>query len=285
MLARMPAPPLAEILFALALERGHPGQSPYSFESVPECGVDARNPSCEIRPLCNDSSPSCRPPRYSVPRGGWVRTETRETATRRFAKVARSLSDTAQRLVACDRSAREGRCTPIGWPSDARSLSIAALTVVFYESGLREDVMFGHPPLGRGPAGEACLMQVALSDALSEAHWLTPDQRAAIAPKPAAREAFARSLLGDSSAGLSRCFEVGMRLLARARRSCGGSGKPWDIGMFAMYGTGKTCTAPAVAERRAKTFRALSGTETELAPELRRWLDGPPPVPEPKPLG
>jgi len=281
----MPAPPLAELIFALALERGHPGQSPYSFETVPECGTDARSPSCEIRPLCNDSSPLCRPPRYSVPRGAWVRTETHETATRRFAKVARSLSDTAQRLVGCDRSAREGHCTPPGWPGDTRSLALAALTVVFYESGLREDVMFGHPPLGRGPAGEACLMQVAIGDALSEAQWLSPEQRASIAAKPVAREAFARSLLGDSTASLSRCFEVGMRLLARSRRSCGGSGKPWDIGMFAMYGTGRTCTAPAVAERRAKTYRELAASDLKLPPELRRWLDPSEPVPGPKPLG
>lgn len=264
----MAASPLVELIFALALEHGHPGGSPYSFEPMPECGIDPKTPTCQVRPFCNDPNPSCRPPHYSAARGAWVRTETPETARRRFARVATALAHTATRLVGCDHNQSDSRrCEPLGWTGDASALALAALTVVLHESGLREDVMFGHPPLGRGPSGEVCLMQIGLGDAPSEAHWLSEEQRAELARRPAEREAFARTLLGDSPDALSRCFEVGMRLLARARHSCERE-KSWQFGMFSMYGTGRTCRAPDIAAPRTKTFRLLSSTKPTLAPEL-----------------
>ena len=257
---------LAELVFALALQRGHPGRSPYSREAMAECGKDPKTPSCAIAPLCPSDLPSCRPPRWSKPRNAWVRIETRGTATHRFAKIARALAASSTRIAS---DCRGSTCT---WPAGARSLALAGLTVVLHESGLREDVMFGHPPLGRGPHGEACLMQVALDQAANTAPWLTAEERAEAGRSSTAREALAQSLLGDSPEALARCFDVGLTLLARARRSCEASGRAWDKAMFSMYGTGKGCGSPGVAESRSKTYRSLAQEQPELSEELRTIL-------------
>jgi hypothetical protein len=262
---------LAQLVLALAIEHGHPGRSPYSYEPVVECGSDSVRPLCELKPACADSAPQCRPPKYSRVRGAWVRQESRETALSRFAKVATALSKTVKRLTSCTGESRTN-CEPIAWSGGERTLALAGLTVVLHESGLREDIMFGHPPLGRGPAGEACLMQVAVDQAPLHASWLTPEQREQIARQPQRREQLARTLLGDSPAALERCFEVGLRALARARRSCEGSGS-WETGMFSMYGSGRVCRVPVIAETRTKTFRVLTAARPQLAPELAALLE------------
>jgi hypothetical protein len=263
---------LAQLVLALAIEHGHPGRSPYSYEPVVECGSDPVRPLCELKPACADSAPQCRPPKYSRVRGAWVRQESRETALSRFAKVATALSKTVKRLTSCTGESRTN-CEPIAWSGGERMLAVAGLTVVLHESGLREDIMFGHPPLGRGPAGEACLMQVAADQAPLHASWLTPEQREQIARQPQRREQFARTLLGDSPGALERCFEVGLRALARARRSCEGGGVSWETGMFSMYGSGRVCRVPAIAETRTKTFRVLTAARPQLAPELAALLE------------
>jgi hypothetical protein len=129
---------------------------------------------------------------------------------------------------------------------------MAALTVVLHESGLREDIQFGRGPLGRGSLGEACLMQLDARDAPYVASWVPPEERQQIAYSKERREEFAQSLLGDSKPALARCFEVGMRMLARARLACSKS-VSWQHGMFSMYGTGTTCNA-GVLRDRSRTF-------------------------------
>lgn len=258
---------LTQLVFALTLDHGHPGRSPYSFEVLEQCGKDARAPTCDVQAPCDDGL-HCAPPKFSPARRAWVRIERRETATRRFAKIAHALADSTRRLAEC--TARDGTklepCTPIEWSGSTRDLALAALTVALHESGLREDVMFGRPPLGRGPAGEACLMQVAPNE-LTNAPWLDPEQRQEAVSSPRAREQIAKTLLGDSQEALGRCFELGIRLLARSRRSCERSGVPWESSMFALYGTGKTCRAPALSAR-TKTFRTLRAARPLLSEEL-----------------
>ncbi len=262
---------LPELLLALMVQHGHPGQSPYSRELVPECGTDPKTPSCELAPACAEPSASCRAPAYSAVRGGWVRVETRTRALSRFAGIAKALAGTSSRLMACGAP----DCEPLGWPGTARTLALATLTVALHESGLREDIQFGHPPLGRGPNREACLVQVALDQGPRVASWLLPDERARVLADPARREAFASSLLGDDPDALGRCFEVGMRLLARARRGCGAAGVAWDYGMFSSYGGGRSCRVPPIGQTRTKTFRTLAAGRPRSSPEFAALLGDP----------
>lgn len=270
----MAAIPLAELVLLLAVDNGHPGRSPFSLEPAPECGTSATEPACTPTRYCDDPAPSCRAPRYSAPRHAWVRMETRRTAERRFAQISKSLASTAMRLASCQSASGEALagCQPLDWPSSERSLALAALTVALHESGLREDVQFGYPPLGRGPRGEACLMQVAPDQALAHAVWLAAGERERISTSAREREQFLGSLLGDSPAALERCFELGMRMLVRARKGCGRAGVAWDFGMFSLYGGGKSCNVVGIGTTRAKTFRALAAARPEPSPELSELL-------------
>jgi len=265
--------PLAHLILALAIDNGHPGRSPYSFEAVTECGTDKAHPTCTIEPFCSDNRPSCRAPRWSQVRSAFVRMETRDGALRRFARISNSLAATATRLAECRTLSGDPirDCKPVEWGGTTRTLALSALTVVLHESGLREDVQFGHPPLGRGPAGEACLMQLAPDQAIANASWLTEEERTRYASKPRERERFVRSLLGSSPEALNRCFDVGVRMLARARRSCESSGA-WDFGMFSMYGGGRSCRVPNIGKTRTRTLHTLSLKQPTHDPELDELL-------------
>lgn len=262
--------PLAQAVLALAIAHAPPGRSPYSFEALPNCGTDRHHATCELKRVCTDPSPLCAPPRWNAARQAWVRVESRPTAVRRYARIATVLSGTAQQMKHCEGGA--AACREVRWPGSTRSLALAALTVALYESGLREDVESGYPPLGRGPAGEVCLMQIAPEEAVKNAAWLSADDRARLSANPHARERFARTLLGDSKQALERCFEIGMRMLARARRSCSGAGASWAYGMFSMYGSGGRCSLPGVADRRAKTFHHLLEEHASLGLDTRKIL-------------
>jgi hypothetical protein len=261
---------LAQAVLALAIAHAPPGRSPYSFEALPSCGKDAHHPTCVLRPACADPSPLCARPRWNAARQAWVRVESRDTAVRRYARIATVLADTAEHMKECKSGAPA--CQDARWPGSTRSLALAALTVALYESGLREDVQSGYPPLGRGPAGEVCLMQIAPEEAVKNAPWLSDDERARLSADPHARERFARTLLGESNQALKRCFEIGMRMLARARRSCAGVGTSWAYGMFSMYGSGGRCSLPGVADRRAKTFHHLLEEHASLDVDTRKIL-------------
>lgn len=242
---------LAALVLNLAIQFAQPGASPYSLKPMPECGTERLSPTCELKPICAEPKLWCRPPHWSRSRAAWVRVESAEEAKQRYAVIADALAGTADRVHSC----RHENCEPIVWQGSTRQLAVAALTVVLHESGLREDIQFGRGPLGRGSLGEACLMQVDARDAPYVASWLPRAERQQIAYSKEEREVFAQSLLGDSPAALGRCFEVGMRMLARARTSCGKSGD-WRHGMFSMYGSGTTCNA-GVLKNRTRTFERL----------------------------
>lgn len=269
--------PLARTVLALAIAHAPPGHSPYSYEPVPACGTDAQHPTCALKPVCRDPSVFCRAPRWNAARHAWVRIETRDTALRRYANIAKALAATTRRLASC--RAPDGApladCRPIGWPGSQRDLALAALAVALHESGLREDIEFGYPPLGRGPAGEVCLLQVALDQGPREAMWLPREERDRIRASKSARERFAQTLLGDSPRALDHCFEVGMRMLNEARHACSRAGVPWAFGMFSMYGSGATCHA-AVGGSRKKTFDQLLVGSTKLPAYAAELLEGGP---------
>jgi hypothetical protein len=173
------------------------------------------------------------------------------------------LASTAVKLTACE----EESCEPLQWQGSPQLLALAALSVVLHESGLREDIQFGRPPRGRGPAGEACLMQLDARDAPVLATWLPREERQRDKKKKDEREAFAQTLLGDSPEALGRCLEVGMRMLARARRSCGQT-ESWKHGMFSMYGTGTTCNASTL-RGRTETYQRLIARSRALQAAAR----------------
>ena len=250
---------LATTILALAIAHAQPGHSPYSLEPVMECGKDSLHPSCPLEPVCDLPVFYCRKPRWSAARNAWVRVESTKTATCRYTRIASAIATTARRLHECrdERGATLPGCTPVGWPGSTDALALSMLTVALHESGLREDVQKGLPPLGRGPAGGACLLQVRPSQAHRHASWLSSGQRALVAEDRKEQEHFVQTLLGDSHQALGRCFEVGARMLVRARLSCGGSSVPWDQGMFSMYGTGSTCLNRKIGRPRKRTLGQL----------------------------
>ena len=261
--------PLAQLILALAITQATPGRSLYSYEPLPACGTDPKAPQCEVTRVCEEPGPHCAAPRWSKPRSAWVRVESRETAIRRYGRIARAAAVTANRLVTCKNEAGvvDPNCEPENWPDSERMLALAGLTVALHESGLREDIMNGHPPLGRGPAGEVCLVQVAVDQAPLYASWLPAEERKRVSRHPVLRERFAKTILGGEQAALERCFEVGMRMLVRSRNACASSSKSWEHGMFAMYGTGARCHLPALAVRE-RTLERLRSDKPTLAPEI-----------------
>ncbi|HMJ11418.1 MAG TPA: hypothetical protein VK524_08415 [Polyangiaceae bacterium] len=222
-----------------------------------------------MKRVCDEPGPQCAPPRWSQPRSAWVQVESRETAILRYSRIAHAAAASATRLVTCKNA--EGvvdpNCEPENWPDSERMLALAGLTVALHESGLREDIMSGHPPLGRGPAGEVCLVQVAVDQAPLYASWLPLEERKRVSSNRVARERFAKTILGGEPAALERCFEIGMRMLVRSRNACASGPASWEHGMFAMYGTGSRCRLPALAVRE-RTFDRLRSEKPTLAPEI-----------------
>lgn len=253
------------ILLAYFTAHGAPGKSVYSFEPVPACGASSTAPACELRRSCEADGPLCARPRWSSVREAWVVPERTDSALDRWRGIAESAERVARRLVDCklDDGSVDLGCQPAGWPRGsgrARELAFAAATVAFWESGLREDIEIGAPPMGRGPAGEVCVAQVMPDQIQANASWLSKADRTR-ALSPAEREALAATLLGTAPEALDRCFEVSMRILARARSSCAGKGLAWTYSTFAAYGTGNRCSSAGIAgdfaAKRQRTVEAL----------------------------
>lgn len=252
-------PSISATILAFWVAHGSLGDSPYSFEAVPECGTNPKEPACELKPVCDNAHDfRCRPPRWSAARSAWVRVETKEAAQRRLKPMAETLAETAVYLTDCrlpDGSVSED-CELAGWPRgrhQARSLATAAATVTMWESGLREDIQGGYPPAGRGPDREGCVMQIMPAQAANFAPW--------IEEKPTTHEGHEeviQTLLGFDRESMRRCFSIGMRILARARSSCRGSGLSWSYATFARYGTGGSCSSYGIhgdfALKRQKTY-------------------------------
>lgn len=257
---------IAAAILAFYSTHANPGGSIYSFEELVACGKDPKAAACALKPVCEAPSLVCAAPRWSSARDAWVRVESRDAALRRYQGIAESLERVATRLVDCklpDGSV-DFDCKPAGWPRGkgrAQQLAFAAASVAFWESGLREDIQRGLPPMGRGPAGEVCVLQIMPTQVQALATWLPAKERAR-ALKPAEHEALAMTLVGTEPEALDRCMEVGMRNLARARATCSGKGMAWDYGMFAAYGTGSKCSSVGIqgdfAAKRSKTFATLT---------------------------
>ena len=205
--------PLARAVLALAIAHAPPGRSPYSYEPLPACGTDPEHATCNVKPVCADPSVFCRAPRWNAARHSWVRVESREAAMQRYVRIAKALSDTAKRLASCRApdGAPLATCQPIGWSGSERTLALSALAVALHESGLREDIEHGYPPLGRGPAGEVCLLQVALDQGPRQAMWLPEEERE---PDPRQR-CGARALCQDAA----RRLAAGAGSLLRGRHA------------------------------------------------------------------
>jgi len=256
-------PALSVALAAFLTAHSAAGSSVYSFEVLDTCGADAKTPTCSLAPVCEGTGVLCVPPRWNAFRGGWVRHEQRATAEARIAVIAKTLVATANRMVTCKLPSGDVdfECTPLRWgggKGQVQSLSLFAAAVALHESGLREDVQIGAPPMGRGPANESCLMQIMPDQIAQNASWISEDERKKAQSK-ADQEQIARQLLGTSPEALGRCFEVGMRALARARTQCAG-----DAGTFAAYGTGGRCGAVSSGwvTERVRTLAAMRASIT-----------------------
>ena len=277
----------AELILALLITFStSAGNSPYSFETLAECGRDPSRAACDTTPRC--ATPTdwrCAPPRWSESRGGWVVTESADNAYRRFNRIAQSIARVAMMQTRC----RDGRgvvledCTPAGWPEGPESLAMAAATTAISESALREDIEHGYPPMGRGPDGEMCLVQIQPFQIIALAPWVTDAQRRAYNAADAKtrkqlEESLAGQVLGDTDDALDKCFALGMRLLARSRGSCQRSGAEWPYAMWSRYGTGSTCAArreaggKGWAEVRQTMFYRMKSSNAQLTPHVRALL-------------
>lgn len=263
-----------EIILTLLLAFGgqkYAGNSPYSFEIADRCGTDQAKPTCALEPTCSQKAWRCAPPRWSDSRGGWVVPESGDSARERYRKLAASIARVAFRHARCrsEYGMVVEECTPSGWPEGPRSLALAGATTALWESGLREDIMHGHAPMGRGSMGEACLMQIMPNQIHRFASWIPNHERSEYETLPLGPErarwdeTWARRMLGDSQQALDRCFDVGMRALAAARGACRSrSGGDWHYKMWSMYGTGSRCSSVGIhddfARKRSQTYLRMT---------------------------
>jgi hypothetical protein len=197
------------------------GRSAWSVEPVPvaECAADAKE---------------CQGGKRSSFYRGWVRPESVGTCEARYAKTAQAL---AAELQGSERATQEAGLV---------------MGLAVNESGLREDVMMGRGRSGkpsddggqgRGPANEACFMQII--------------------PSMAKGYGGADALVGDSPDALRRCFRAALDQIRWARAMCPRKnrlvGPGVDVGIMfatiARYGTGFSCTSANEGKtaRREKT--------------------------------
>ena len=237
---------LAKQLLALAVAHAPPGKSIYSAEVMPECGTDPQAATCPLERVCDQPGLLCSPPRFSKSQGSWVRVESPETAVRRYALVTGSLVRVSRKLVSCrvEGELPDEDCVPVkGWPPGAvESLALAGLVTSVAEGGLREDVQYGRPPMGRGAAGEVGLAQLMPNQIPRFATWLPAEERERLAnARRGELEAWIKTeIFGDQN--LDKYFETALRALVQARANCK-AGQNWPYAMWSRYGTGATCKA------------------------------------------
>lgn len=282
------------VLALLVAYSTNAGNSPYSFQLVPGCGTQEKAPTCQIIPTCAvPDAWRCAPPRWSDARGGWVVPESREIALRRYRGIAESISRVAFMQARCrdEHGSVIERCTPAAWPEGPESLARVAATTAIWESGLREDIQHGYPPMGRGPDGEVCLVQVMPSQISKYASWIPAEEkkewsRSNVIRRREIEEGWAAQMLGDRPEALDKCFETGLRALAHCRAACRSKmGISWMHGMWAMYGTGNACSVhggsadgKSFAEKREGTYLKMRAHKDGLTDEVRMIVGLPKPT-------
>jgi len=244
---------------------GPPGNTKFSVTPETGLGVQARTPPGSglraperISFLARDRSPesSKSGASWSSFYGSYIHKETANEGTDRYNTIVAADIEAAERELCMDSGgAPISGCIPNskakGWT--VRLLVAKSLGLAIAESGLREDVEVGRGKAGsrlgrqkpdddaggqgRGPAGEACLMQI-LPASIPQ---FAPDGNASPA-----------SLLGADEEHLVRCFRTGMRMLIQARSYCDwqlsklprrsdADGSNTYYAMYSLYGTGNSC--------------------------------------------
>ena len=211
--------------------------------------------------------------------GSWVERETPAHAEKRYASIAAAFRAEAEALLCrtfdgkdiddCEPhpEAVDGSGAPRWTPLD---LSLLSLAVAIQESGLREDVQVGRGSAkkpsqdggrGRGPGGEACLMQIHPTISWRVADVDEELRRKAKGGDRQAREAILKTLVGRDSQALRHCIRAGMRTLIRGRAHCAWA-KPrqaWDIAAVSIFATGIGCDPDSSGKvmRRVLLYRKL----------------------------
>jgi len=248
-----PLSALAKYILAVLLTYSGPGKSVNSREALAECGTNPKQASCELKNVCDYQSAVCRPPQWSKARGAWCRAESKEAAGERFENAARALTRISVYLTRCtdEYGVPDEGCRPVRWPEGPRSLAMGGLAASYWESGYREDIMEGHPPVGRGSDGELCVMQVmpGYANDLRFSQWIVRNGFVNLesedpAERKLGQEDAIQMMLGSDVGSLMRCYETGLRILVRKRWNavykC--KGLKWSYSMFAFYGTGSKCS-------------------------------------------
>lgn len=231
----------AEFLLSAMLTFSGAGKSPYSMEELPHCGTSPSNPICELKPQCNRPGDfRCKKPRWSKHRKVWVQAESRPVAALRLRRAAVALDSSIDELLTCRTSEGErmAGCRPLSWRGTPEFLKLLVLTVSYWESGYREDIMSGAGPRGRGMAGEVCLMQVKPHLIRRFSPWMTPPQR------NLTDEHLAEMLVGTDIPSLRRCYKTGAVMVSKQWNStpsqCPGHDR--SVATFALYATGSACS-------------------------------------------
>jgi len=211
--------------------------------------------------------------------GAWVVKETPESAERRYQTIADALRAEAEAMLCrtldgepiagCEPApeALDSGRRPRWMPLD---LSLLTLAVAIQESGLREDVQVGRGSArkpskdggrGRGPGGEACLLQIHPTISWRVADVTEELRKAAEKGDRAARESIQASLVGLDAEALRHCVRAGMRALIRARAHCAWAKpkQPWDIAAVSIYATGTSCNPDHAGKvmKRVLLYRKL----------------------------
>ena len=263
-------------LFLLMVEARLPGDTHFSVVPVAEC----------------QGAESCEGAERSAFYGTWVRQETVDQGKERYRLLAATQERAIEQVlcVRLDGTRIEG-CLPepvaldrktkrlLFGPETAVALQLGA---AIPESGLREDVQMGRGfarkcpkggpssiegvcgpsddgGMGRGPGGEACVMQILPS---SVALFADGDARLiarAKAGNAVAREELLQTLLGDDPENLTRCWRTGLRMLLHAKSYCDWWQSRAKIAKvdpyfaaYSIYGTGTSCIS---ANQGKTTYR------------------------------
>lgn len=263
-------------LFLLMVEARLPGDTHFSVVPVAEC----------------QGAEVCEGAQLSSFYGTWVRQETVEQGKARYRLLA-TTQERAIEQVLCVRldgtPIPDCLPEPVALDRKTKKLLFGPLTAVALElgaaipeSGLREDVQMGRGfarkcpkggpssiegvcgpsddgGLGRGPGGEACVMQIHPS-----VGWQFVDGDARVLARAkagdvAAREELMQSLLGDDPENLTRCWRTGLRMMLHAKSHCDwwqsqskmAKVEPW-FAVYSLYGTGNSCIS---ANQGKTTYR------------------------------